>query len=101
PILIYVEPGRMELPDKESSIALLQRGVANGVTNGMRAAMESGNLLTGAKYISIDFYPDAAPASQGKFLGYTTIPTVETGLAQITQTVTSILNTINALPLSD
>ena len=101
PVLIYVEPGRMELPDQESSIALLRNGVTRGVGGGLRASMESGNLLTGAKYISIDFYPDAKPATEGSFLEYTTIPTIETGLAQLAQSVNSILDTIDKLPLAD
>lgn len=101
PILIYVEPGRMELPDTKSSIALLRNGVERGIPGGLRASMESGNLLTGAKYISIDFFPDAKPAVAGTFLEYTTIPTIETGLTQIAQRVSSILDTIDALPLAD
>jgi len=101
PILIYIEPGRMELPDAESSIKLLKQAVTRGIGGGMRASMASGNLLTGAKYISVDFFPDAKPASEGIFLEYATIPTIETGLAQIAQSVGSILDTINALPLAD
>lgn len=101
PVLIYVEPGRMELPDKEASIDLLRRGVSRGIKSGLRASMESGNLITGSKYISIDFYPDAPPAAEGSFLAYTTIPTIETGIAQIAQTAQSILATIDALPLAD
>ncbi len=101
PVLIYIEPGRMALPDRESSIALLRKAVKRGVAGGMRASLESGNLLTGAKYVSIDFYPDAPPATEGTFLEYTTIPTIETGLAQLAQSVNSILHTIDALPLAD
>jgi paraquat-inducible protein B len=101
PVLLYVEPGRMELPDKEASIAFLRRGVTRGIASGLRASMESGNLITGSKYISIDFYTDTPPASEGSFLEYTTIPTIETGFAQIAQTTQSILATIDALPLED
>jgi paraquat-inducible protein B len=101
PVLIYIEPGRMEMPDDESSIALLRDSVKVGVNNGMRASMGSGNLITGAKYISIDFFPDAKPDTLSTFLDYTTIPTVETGLAQLEQKVNAILDTINALPLAD
>jgi paraquat-inducible protein B len=101
PVLIYIEPGRMEMPDKEASIALLRKAVKRGVARGLRASMESGNLITGSKYISIDFHPDTPPASEGSFLAYTTIPTVETGFAQIAQTAQSILATIDALPLDD
>lgn len=100
PVLIYIEPGRIELPDAESSIEQLRNSVKIGVGNGMRASM-GGNLITGAKYISIDFYPDAKPEALSTFLEYTMIPTVETGLAQLEQKVNSILDTIDALPLAD
>lgn len=101
PVLIYIEPGRIELPDDEGSIARMRDAVKVGVGNGMRASMGSGNLITGAKYISIDFFTDAKPDTQSTFLGYTTIPTVETGLAQLEQKVNSILDTIDALPLAE
>jgi paraquat-inducible protein B len=101
PVLIYIEPGLMELPDTEASIAIMRRGVSRGVTQGLRASMESGNLLTGAKYIGIDFYPDTPPATEGSFMNYTTIPTIETGLAQLAQSVNSILHTIDKLPITE
>jgi paraquat-inducible protein B len=101
PVLIYIEPGRLELPDKEASIDVLRTAVNRGIGRGLRASMESGNLITGSKYISIDFRPDTPPAAEGSFLAYTTIPTVETGFAQIAQTTQSILATIDALPLDD
>tara|TARA_R110002072_G_scaffold4508_10_gene31469 strand:+ start:8991 stop:10616 length:1626 start_codon:yes stop_codon:yes gene_type:complete len=101
PVLIYVEPGLMDLPDTKASIDVLQRGVTRGIQNGLRASMESGNLLTGAKYVSIDFYPDTPPAAAGTFLEYTTIPTIETGLTQLAQSVNSILHTIDELPLAE
>jgi len=91
----------MALPDEKSSITLMRDSVTRGIQGGLRASMESGNLITGAKYISVDFYPTAEPASEGTFLDYTTIPTIETGLAQLAQSVNSILNTIDKLPLAD
>jgi paraquat-inducible protein B len=101
PVLIYVEPGRLELPDQEDSITTLRNAVTRGVSAGLRASMESGNLLTGSKYISMDFFTDTEPASEGTFLEYTTIPTIETGLAQLAQSVNSILTTIDKLPLAE
>lgn len=101
PVLIYIEPGLMELPDTEASVEVMRRSVSRGVSQGLRASMESGNLLTGAKYIGIDFYPDTPPATEGSFLNYTTIPTIETGLAQLAQSVNSILHTIDELPITE
>lgn len=99
PVLIYIEPARMELPDSAESVDIMRRSVEVGVPNGMRASMESGNLLTGAKYIGIDFYPDAEPAEIGQFLNYQTVPTIDTGLGQLQQKVSAILGMIADLPL--
>jgi len=99
PVLIYVEPARMALPDRESSKAIMQQSILTGVPNGMRASLESGNLLTGAKYIYIDYFPDAEPAELGKFLEWTTIPTIDTGLGHLQQQVSAILGMVADLPL--
>ena len=101
PVLVYVEPGRMELPDTEASLVVVEETIRLGVGNGLRGSMERGNLLTGAQYINLDYYPAAEKATLGTFMQYTTIPTIETGLAQLEEKVTSILNTIDALPLAD
>ncbi len=101
PVLVYVEPGRMELSDTQASLAVVEESIRLGVENGLRASMERGNLLTGAQYISIDYYPATADATLGSFMQYTTIPTIQTGLAQLEEKVMSILNTINTLPLAD
>ncbi len=100
PVLIYLEPGRVELTDEPASLDLLTRNIKVGVTNGMRASLATGNVLSGAKYIAIDYYyDDAGEASVGSFLDYMTIPTVSTGLGQIEQKLTNVLDKINALPL--
>jgi paraquat-inducible protein B len=101
PVLIYLEPGRLELPDRQASVASLQAAISTGVDHGMRASLESGSILTGAKYVSIDFFQDAEAASLGTFMEYTTIPTIETGLGQLEQKLNAVLDTINALPLND
>jgi len=101
PILIYVEPGRLSLPDRKSSIESLQRSIRFGVDNGMRASLETGSLLTGAKYVSIDYFEGVEEAAVGTFSGYPTIPSIQTGLGQIEQKLTAILDKINALPLDD
>lgn len=101
PVLIYIEPGRMELPDRASSIKLLQDTLEQGVANGMRASLETGSLLTGAKYVNMDIYEGVEEASLGSFMEYTTIPSIETGLGQMEQKLTSVLDKINALPLEN
>ncbi len=70
PILIYVEPGRLELPDTKSSIESLHKSIRFGVDNGMRASLETGSLLTGAKYVNIDYFEGVEEAAIGSFLDY-------------------------------
>ena len=101
PVLIYLEPGRLSLPDKAESVGYLKDAIAKGVGNGMRVSLETGNLLTGAKYINIDYFSDVEPAFSGEFMGYTTIPSIETGLGQIEQRLNAVLDQINELPLED
>ena len=101
PVLIYLEPARLALPDSESSIKAMQESITAGVTNGMRASLESGSILTGAKYVSINYFEEVGEAGLGSFMEYTTIPTLETGLGQLEQKLVAIMDKINNLPLED
>jgi paraquat-inducible protein B len=101
PVLVYLEPGRLALPDSKSSVESLQRSIRLGVDNGMRASLETGSLLTGAKYVSVDYFESAEEAAVGSFFDYPTIPTIETGLGQVEQKLNAVLDKINALPLED
>lgn len=101
PVLLYVEPGRVGLPDEARSVEFFQKAIEVGVSNGMRISLETGSLLTGAKYISIDYFTGVEPAAMGEFLGYTSIPSIETGLGQIEQKLNAVLDKINKLPLED
>ena len=99
PILIYIEPGRMALPDHPDSIVGFQQFVEKAVANGLRATLQTGNLLTGKQLVSIDFYPDEERAELGKFDQYTLIPSIETGVGRLGNQVSVFLDTLNALPL--
>ena len=101
PVLIYLEPGRLELPDSNASLDSLLDTIRYGVEHGMRASLETGSLLTGAKYINIDYFDGVDEASIGSFGEYSTIPTIATGLGQIEKKLTAVLDKINALPLED
>ncbi len=101
PVLIYLEPGRLQIPDSEDSVSLLRTNIEQSVQDGMRATLQTGNLLTGRQLISVDFYPEEAPAELGQFEQYTTLPTIGTGLAHLETQVSDLLNKLNALPLEE
>lgn len=101
PVLIRLEPGRLELGDSEEGAERLSRGIEAGVRNGLRATLSIGNLLTGSLYVSLDMYLEKGPAELGSFGGHPTIPTISSGLEGIQQQVASLLTKLNALPLEE
>jgi len=101
PVLIYLEPGRLEIPDSEDSVVALRSDIEQAVRRGMRATLQTGNLLTGKKLIGVDYYPDEKPAELGSFENYTTIPTVETGVDLLQTQASALLKKLNALPLEE
>ena len=99
PVLIRIEPERLksqmgESPDVLTNLpALLKRG--------LRGSLKTGNLVTGALYVDLDFYPNPPPITGiREFGGYGIIPTVSSGLAQIQQRLMDTLDKINNLPLN-
>jgi paraquat-inducible protein B len=101
PVLMYIEPGRVGMPDSPASVERLLQNLHSGVPQGLRATLETGNLLTGAKLITIDYYDDLEPQEVGKFLDYPEVPTLDTGLEQIEQRINAILDKVAGLPLDD
>ena len=101
PVLIRLEPGRLELPDSEEATATLARAIEAGVGNGLRATLSTGNLLTGSLYVYFDRYPDEPPAEIGSFAGHPTIPTIASGLEGIQVRISTLLDKLNALPLEE
>ncbi len=79
----------------------LRSDIEQAVRRGMRATLQTGNLLTGKKLIGVDYYPDEKPAELGSFENYTTIPTVETGVDLLQTQASALLKKLNALPLEE
>jgi paraquat-inducible protein B len=101
PVLLYIEPAQMALPDVAESVELLRHTIVTGVPRGMRATLETGNLLTGAKYVYMDYFKGEPAATVGSFGEYITIPTVAGGFDQVLVQVNSLLEKFNAMPLEE
>lgn len=99
PVLIRIEPERlaMQLGEQADITGHLQELLKKG----LKASLKTGNIVTGALYVDLDFYPNAAQAKENiTFSGYPVIPTVSSGLAQIQQRLVDTLDKINHLPLN-
>jgi paraquat-inducible protein B len=99
PVLIRIEPERLINQIGEDQD--IGTHITELMNRGLRGSLKTGNLVTGALYVDMDFYPKA-PEITGirKFGGYDIIPTVSSGLAQIQQRLMETLDKINNLPLN-
>ena len=66
---------------------------------GLRATLKTGNLLTGALFVDINFYEDEETYEPREFDGYPVFPVVAGGLTEIQNQITDFLTKINELPL--
>ncbi|MFV0478081.1 MAG: intermembrane transport protein PqiB [Parahaliea sp.] len=99
-VMTRIEPGRFGMADSESSLkeldSMMRRGVAEA---GLRGTLQTGSLVTGGLYVSLDNYPEAELAMVGIHDGYDTLPTHSTGITRLSQQVSELLAKLNALPL--
>lgn len=101
PILIYIEPARFALPDTQDSLDLMRDVFSRGVKQGMRATLGKSSLLTGAQFVELDYFDDVVEGEMGEFEGYTTIPTILTGLAELEHKLTYLMQKAGDLPLEE
>lgn len=101
PVLVSLEPGRLEMGDNIDAVQDLRKAIAAGVKLGLRGSLETGSLLTGGLYVKLDFYKDVESAGLAEFAGYKSIPTISTGLGRIENQVSTLLDTVNDLPLAN
>jgi paraquat-inducible protein B len=101
PVLIRLEPARLERPDTRQGVDEMHAAISSGITHGLRATLSTGSLITGGLYVSMDFFSDAPPAEMREFAGRPTIPTIPTGLGGLEQRLSHLLDTVNAMPLEE
>jgi paraquat-inducible protein B len=99
PVLITLSPGFMSGKDTQEELDLMIRQLEEGVANGLRGSLKTGNLLTGSLFVSLDFVEDAPPAQIGQIGTYRQIPTVSGGLDLLQTKVANLLDKLNQLPV--
>ena len=100
PVLIKIDPNQIaDLPPGDFSSGPAM--IAQSVRNGLRATLRTGNLLTGQLYVDLDLQKDAPPAEVMELGGYRTLPTVSSGLGQLQDKLTAVLDKIQALKLEE
>lgn len=100
PVTIEIEPQRL-LPDAtpEQLAQSQHRGMAMLVNRGLRAQLQTGNLLTGELFVDMIFQTNAPPAELDISGPVPILPSVPATLEALQASATSIMNKIAALPL--
>ncbi len=69
------------------------------VSQGIRAQLRSGNLLTGQLFVALDFFPDAAPARINWQKTPPELPTIAGMMAQFQHSLMKIVHKLEKVPL--
>ncbi|MGI9431297.1 MAG: intermembrane transport protein PqiB, partial [Myxococcota bacterium] len=101
PVLIRLEPARLAFGDDAAGRERMLRGIESGVSQGLRASLATGNLLTGSLFVALDTYPDVPADEVREFAGRPTIPTIGSGLEGLQQQAIVFLKNPNPLPVED
>ncbi|GHC47950.1 intermembrane transport protein PqiB [Roseibacillus persicicus] len=74
-------------------------GIEDALKKGLRASLKSANLLTGQRYVDMDYYPEEQFVGMEVLDNYLVLPTVETGLGQLEERVTAVVDKLNGVPI--
>ncbi|WP_205341621.1 intermembrane transport protein PqiB [Denitrificimonas caeni] len=98
PVLIRIEPQRFDNDEsQDTDLKAWASRLDKMVKHGMRATLKSGNLLTGALFVDLNFYKEALPFKPMSFAELPVFPTISAGFAQIEQKVSNLLDKLNHL----
>jgi paraquat-inducible protein B len=98
PVLIRIEPQRLGIESTDINLKEWDERFKRMFNIGLRASLKSGNLLTGALFVDLNFQRDSTEEYQAEtFAGHTVFPTVAGDFAQIQAQITTLLDKLNGL----
>jgi Paraquat-inducible protein B len=103
PVTIALEPQRWLPPEELETVtpARIEERMRRWIDKGLRAQLQSGNLLTGQKVVALEVFPDAPPASLTYSRGLPEVPTVPSEMDALTAKVTAFLNKLDKAPIDE
>lgn len=84
--------------DKDRSLRQ-QLSLKQMVTNGLRAQLRSGSLITGQLFVALDFFRDAKPAQLGHEQDMDVMPTIPGDLEELQAMMQRIARKLDKMPL--
>ncbi|MCC5855278.1 MAG: intermembrane transport protein PqiB [Idiomarina sp.] len=101
PVLIRFEPERLGGRVTDQVLAEWQTQLQMMFGDGLRASLRAGNLLTGALFMDINFYPDEPHQVASIQSNYPVFPSVTNSFTQLDQKFTALLDSLNNIELAD
>jgi paraquat-inducible protein B len=101
-VKIEVEPQRIRQlsenfgPGEEPAHALEMM-----VNNGLRAQLQTGNIITGSLFVAIDVFESADPASIIVHDGIIELPTIPASIVELKSNMTELLANLSKVPVED
>lgn len=99
-----VLPARLNRLDRNGHPIDEDTRFMRSIERGLRAQLRAGNLLTGQKYLALDFFKNAAPVkikmSRDKH-GARIIPTTPATFDELQETIANIVKKIDKIPLDE
>ncbi|RUO26834.1 mammalian cell entry protein [Aliidiomarina minuta] len=97
PVLIRFEPERLGPQFSAVTIQDWQQQLHSLFEEGLRASLRSGNLLTGALYVDLNFHPNEPLLIAESAGDFPVFPTVRGGSGQLDQKVGELLDNVNTI----
>ena len=101
PVLLRLEIGRMESFIGKKLESDWRKEIDLAIRQGLSVRLKSGNLVTGAVFVDMDFDKKFKNHSMSMFDGLFVIPASYGGLAQIENKVSSLLDKLDSLPFQE
>ncbi len=106
PVTIHLDAQRlgvkiMDLKPGENFETMRRKMIDSLVSHGVRAQLKTGNLLTGAVYVSLDFFPGAPPATVDWSQKPVQLPTTPGQLEATEATVENIIKKLDKVQFQE
>lgn len=102
PVTVEIEPQRIDrLFQKTEEGGIGQRNIDSLVELGLRAQLQTGSLLTGKLFVSLDFHPESELRLVGTHPTLPELPTIPTVLGKFEESATAILNKLQKIPIDE
>lgn len=101
PVLISIQAGKIGLDDTQNAIDEITEKYGSWIEQGLRAKLQSGNLLTGKLFVNLQHYADEPSVEISYFESYPIIPSVLDNFSLLAQSSEQLLDKLNKLPLEE